>query len=288
MELHVQWYPGHMARARRQLLEALPRVDAILEVADARAPRSSRHPELPELARGKPRVVLFAKEDLADPQVSRQWLQWVRAQGERALLANLREGGWIARTVRLLRSAARTRRRAATLRTMVVGIPNVGKSTAINALARRKGARTGDVPGVTRGPQWIRGEGGIEWLDTPGLLWPRLDDDDVRFALAVTGAIPDRLLDEVDVARRLVAFLSDAYPDALPQRYGPVSPDDGSLQHDRWLHHVAQRRHLLSSGGETDIVRAASVLLQDFRKGRLGRISLETPPLRALPEKGTP
>lgn len=265
-----------MARARRQLLEALPRVDAVLEVADARAPRSSRHPELPALARGKPRVVLFAKEDLADPHVSRQWLAWARAQGERALLANLREGGWISRTVRLLRAAAR--RRGTTLRTIVVGIPNVGKSTAINALARRKGARTGDVPGVTRGPQWIRGEGGIEWLDTPGLLWPRLDDDDVRFALAATGAVPDRLLDEVEVARRLVAFLHTAYPEALPKRYGEVDDVAGAPQSDAWLHQVAKRRHLLASGGEADVGRAASVLLQDFRKGRLGRISLETPP----------
>lgn len=263
-----------MARARRQLLEALPRVDAILEVADARAPRSSRHPELPELARGKPRVVLFAKEDLADPQVSRQWLQWVRAQGERALLANLREGGWIARTVRLLRSAARTRRRAATLRTMVVGIPNVGKSTAINALAGRAKAGTGARAGVTRRVQWLAAGEGLELLDSPGLLWPEATRGQKALYLAVAGLVPDDAFDVREAAAAFLTEMGQRYRDRLAARYG----EDCTGAGEAMLAAVARRMGLWLPGGKPDLDRAAVAVLQDFRTGRLGRLTLELPP----------
>lgn len=286
-----------MAKARRHLLQALPQVDAVLEVADARVPVSSRNPDLLQLTRGKPRVLLLSREDLADPVWNRRWVRELRRQGERVWLANLREPRWVAGLTDLLREAVGTKRRPGPLRAMVVGIPNVGKSTAINGLARRRGAKTGGVPGITRGPQWVTGQGGFQWLDTPGLLWPRLDRPATRFALAVTGAIPDTHMDEVEAATALLVFLLRYYPRRLEARYGslqeqaaepePTPGPDPASRATWWLRRIGVARRLLAPGGEVDLQRAGAALLQDFRTGRLGRITLERPGEETPEEEGT-
>lgn len=275
-DVRVHWYPGHMAKARRRLAEMLPQVDAVLEVADARIPRSSRHPELGTMVGARPRLLLLAREDLADSRVTRAWLKALRSRGETVMAADLRRGGWPANAVRRLRAVAR--KPTGTLRAVVVGIPNVGKSTAINALARRRGTRTGAVPGITRSTQWLSGYGGVMWLDTPGLLWPRLDDPQTRFALAVTGAIPDHLMDVEEVAVALIEFLCfRGREDALAARYGEPEDGGGGGLGLVWLEQVARARGAVAAAGQWDMARAAGLLLHDFRSGRLGRLSLEEP-----------
>lgn len=279
--MEVQWYPGHMAKARRHLLKTLPLVDAVLEIADARIPSSSRNPDFDSLLARRPRVLLLARADLADPHLTRRWIEYYRRRGIAALAADLRQSGWQSSAVRLLRRVSG--KAAGTLRAMVVGIPNTGKSTAINALCGRKGTRTGNRPGVTRGLQWLTGRHGLELLDTPGLLWPKLEREHTRFALAVTGAVPDHLLDSLQLARRLVEFLRERYPDSLRSRYG-LEPDEGVVPNEgeggealRILEHIGRARGTLAPGGAVDMERTAQVLIQDFREGRLGPITLETP-----------
>lgn len=273
--MEVQWYPGHMAKARRHLRKTLPLVDVVLEIADARIPSSSRNPDFDSLLSRKPRVLLLARADLADPRLTRAWMEHYRRGGMAALAADLRKSGWQGPTVRLLRRVGG--RPSGALRAMVVGIPNTGKSTAINGLSGRKGTRTGNRPGVTRGIQWLTGRHGLELLDTPGLLWPKLEREETRFALAVTGAIPDHLLDVLQVAQRLLEFLRARYPEAVRARYGldPAAPE--AADPSRALEWIGRVRATLAPGGEVDVERAAQVLIQDFRQGRLGGITLETP-----------
>lgn len=260
-----------MAKARRELQTRLKLVDVVLEVIDARIPDTSRHPQLLVSGRPLPRVLLLSKADLADERATRQWVDYFNAQGWPALASDARTGGWAARARRLLHSAARPKR-PGTVRVLVAGLPNVGKSTAINSLTGRSKARTGAAAGVTRSLQWLSGGPGLQLLDSPGVLWPQRTTGLAAVYLAATGAVPETAYDPVDAAKALLALLMERFPDAVERRYGPApaSADDA-------LAWVGRRRGCLLPGGEVDLERAAAVVLGDFREGRLGRWTLEEP-----------
>ncbi len=282
MNSSIQWYPGHMAKAKRKISESLTLVDAVVEIVDSRIPRSSRNPDLASLVKSKPQIVLLCKSDLADSSVTRQWLEWFKSQGIPAMSADCRSGKGLEGFMPLLKSTLKEKIEKwqakgmtnPTVRIMVVGIPNVGKSSFINRMTRGKKAIVGDRPGVTKGNQWFSIDKGVELLDTPGVLWPKFDDPSVGKALAFTGAIKDEILDTTTLASELLEILSAGYPDVLKRyKINEVSGKSG------WelLELVARGRSMLIRGGEPDLDRAAKTVLDEFRGGKLGAVSLEKP-----------
>lgn len=282
--MSVQWYPGHMAKTKRELLRHLKGVDVVVEALDARIPAASRNPDIDTLLSGMVRMVVLNKADLADPAKTRRWLDHFQEQGFAAAATEAQGGGGVRELLSIAECLAEQRlaawigkgRQRRAVRLMVVGIPNVGKSSLINRMAGRSGAKTGDVPGVTRGPQWLRVGAGLELLDTPGLLWPKLGDPEVSFRLAATGAIDTRLFRVEEVAVRLVAWLEEHAPEAVKTRF-EVSEEDrrdpGTI-----LEAIGRRRGCLTAGGRVDLERAATTFLGEFRKGRLGAYTLDDPP----------
>ena len=282
-KLNIQWYPGHMTKAGRMISANVQNVDAVCEILDARIPLASRNPDIDTLAAGKPRLVLLNRADLADPKVTALWREWFKARGLAVLETDCRSGRGVngfAPAVRALLKdllAQRAAKGQATraVRVMVLGIPNVGKSTFINRVAGKKAAAVSDRPGVTRGRQWISVDRGLELLDTPGILWPRFDSQEVGELLAVTGAIKDDVLDRETLAANFLVRLSRLYPDALRQRY-KLEPDSGMAGWEL-LEAAAKKRGFLAGRGEYDTERMSAVLLDEFRGGKLGRITLERP-----------
>lgn len=301
---NIQWFPGHMAKTRRKIGESLSLVDAVAEIVDARIPASSRNPELAGILAGKPALILLNKADLADPAATAAWMQKYKAEKVLPLQVDCKTG----RGLREFRPAVRQlladrleqyRKKGMEgkpLRVMVVGIPNVGKSSFINRLAGGSRAKVEDRPGVTRGNQWFKVADDLELLDTPGVLWPKFDDPAVGERLAFTGAIKDQVVDTETLAAALLAYLGRQYASLLQGRYGfspadiPLEEDDMLLTEDtggtdgkeiRWgyamLTAIGERRRMFISGGEVDTARAAAILLDEFRSGKLGRISLEWP-----------
>jgi ribosome biogenesis GTPase A len=272
----IKWYPGHMARARRQIVEVLAKIDVVIEVLDARLPASSANPLLDELRHGKSCIKVLNKHDLADPVVTKAWVRhFEQKSGVRALPLEARQRSEVGQILNLCRRLAPHRGRPGrTLRAMVVGIPNVGKSTLINTLAGKKMARVGDKPAITTCPQQIDLRNGIHLNDTPGLLWPVMSDQDGAYRLAVSGAIGDSAMDYVDVALFAAGFMMERYPELLKGRYRldalPESPSE-------LLDEIGRRRGCLSGGGGVDLYRASEVLLRELRAGKIGRISLEDP-----------
>lgn len=260
-----------MAKARRELQARLKLVNVVLEIVDARIPDTSRHPRLLADGRPLPRVMLLAKADLADESLTDEWLAYFRARGVPALAGDLRTAGWVAPARRWLRSAAKPKR-GSTVRVLVAGLPNVGKSTAINSLAGRSKATTGATAGVTRSLQWLSGGAGLQLLDSPGVLWPEKTTGLAAVYLAATGAVPETAYEPAEAAKELLALLLKRFPEALARRYGRelLTASDA-------LEHVGRRRGCLLPGGGVDVDRAASVVLSDFRSGRLGRFTLERP-----------
>lgn len=283
-KLNIQWYPGHMTKAGRMISANVANVDAVCEILDARIPTASRNPDIDSLAAGKPRLVLLNRSDLADPSASAQWKAHFKAQGMAVLETDCKSGkgvGAFSGAVRsllkpLLEQRAAKGQATRALRVMVLGIPNVGKSTFINRVAGKKAAAVSDRPGVTRGRQWITVDRGLELLDTPGILWPKFDSQEVGELLAVTGAIKDDVLDRETLAANFLVRLSRLYPDALRQRY-KLDPDAGMAGWEL-LEQAAKNRGFLSGRGEYDTERMSAVLLDEFRGGKLGRITLERPP----------
>ena len=279
----VQWFPGHMARTRRQIRECLPLVDAVTELLDARIPESSKNPELSALIGNKPRIVLLNKCDLADAQTTKQWLSHFEAMGAGALAVDCRSGKGLNAYHGLVRNILADKIRANTekgmagkpLRVMVVGIPNTGKSSFINRIAGKNRAKVADKPGVTRQNQWFAIGNGIELLDTPGVLWPKFEDPKVGDRLAFIGSVKDEILDSELMAVRLLEVLQSDYADRLQQRYGILPTPDA--QPWEVLEQIGRKRGMLVRGGEIDTERAANMLLDEYRDGRLGRISLEKP-----------
>ncbi len=281
--MNIQWYPGHMAKTRRMIVEQMKRMDAVCEILDARIPLSSRNPDVEELTGEKPRLIVLNRTDLADPAATRQWAAYFRGKGYAVLEANAKAGqgtGRFAGAVRELlaeKIAAYTERGQAgrTLRVMILGIPNVGKSTFINKVSGRKTAKAEDRPGVTRSKQWIAVDRSLELLDTPGMLWPKFDDPAVGMRLACTGAVRDEIVDLEELASHLMAYLGGQYPGALLQRYKvEAEPEDAGFT---LLEKAGRKRGFLVRGGGVDTERMARILLDEFRDGRLGRFTLELP-----------
>lgn len=279
--MHFQWYPGHMTKARRMMQENIKLIDLIIELVDARIPLSSRNPDIDELGKNKARLILLNKADLAEDRRNDEWLEYFKEKGYSAVKVNSKKGGGIKSIQSVIQEACREKterdRKRGILnrpvRAMVVGIPNVGKSTFINALAGKACAKTGNKPGVTKGKQWIRLNKNVELLDTPGILWPKFEDQEVGLKLAFIGSIKDEILQTEELAAELIRFLNRAYPGVLDGKYRIEASEDPY----ETLGMIAESRHCLTKGSGYDTEKAASILLDDFRNGNLGRITLETP-----------
>lgn len=285
--MDYQWYPGHMTKARRMMQENMALIDLLIELTDARAPQSGRNPDIDTLAKGKSRIIVLNKADLADSALTESWRAHFEAEGILTAAVDSRNGSGVRQLKPLIDRACeekieRNRRRGIVnrpVRAMIAGIPNVGKSTFINSFAGKAVARTGDKPGVTKGKQWIRLNKNVELLDTPGILWPKFDDQVIGMRLAILGSIRDEITDEGELAVWMIRYLMDAYPAALEERYGiGADESEGSSNPAACvLEKIALRRGCLKAGGEADLAKASKVLIDDFRSGRLGRITLERP-----------
>ena len=278
----INWYPGHMAKAKRMLEENLKLIDVVIELVDARAPQSTRNPDFDRLFRGKARVLLLNKSDLSDPATNKRWIGYYKGKGIEA--AEITAGAQNARTqtIRLIESATealvkRFEEKGAkkTVRALIAGIPNVGKSTLINRIAGEKRAQTGDKPGVTKGKQWVKITPHLELLDSPGLLWPKLGDDRIGEHLAYIGSINDEILNIEELSARLLSELKKLAPAALYERYKKLSADTPD---EALLEGVAKSRGFILKGGVYDTERAARIVLDEFRAGKIARVSLERPP----------
>ncbi len=279
--MHFQWYPGHMTKARRMMQENIKLIDLVIELVDARIPLSSRNPDIDELGKNKARLILLNKADLAEDKWNDAWIRYFEEKGFSAVKVNSKKGGGMKSIHSVIQEACkekieRDRKRGILnrpVRAMVVGIPNVGKSTFINTLSGKAAAKTGNKPGVTKGKQWIRLNKQVELLDTPGILWPKFEDQAVGLRLAYIGSIKDEILNTEELAAELVGFLNRYYPGVLENKYETESDTDGYGM----LQKIAQSRHCLNKGNELDIEKAAFLMLDDFRNGRLGRLTLEYP-----------
>lgn len=295
--MNIQWYPGHMTRTRRRMADSLKQVDAVCEVVDARIPQVSRNPDMDEIAGNKPRLMVMNRTDLADPESTKLWAAFYRRQGYAVLTTDAKSGAGVAKFSAAVRSLLAEKikvwnekgQTGRSVKIMVVGIPNVGKSTFINKVLGKKSAKAADKPGVTRGQQWFRVESGLELLDTPGILWPKLDDERTGIYLAVTGAVKDDVLDVETLACKLMEILYNKAPQLLVNRYKiqlPEKDEELDFLGYELLMRAGRKRGFLISGGEIDTERMAHILLDEFRGGKLGRITLETPDEYASEDNG--
>lgn len=286
--MNIQWYPGHMAKTRRQMLENLKNIDIVCEVVDARIPMVSRNPDMDEIAGAKPRMIILNRIDLAAPDETRRWAAYFRAKGWAVLETDSQHGKGTEKFAAAAREVladkiAQWNEKGQTgraVRVMVVGIPNVGKSTFINRILGRKSANAADKPGVTRGAQWFRVGDGIDLLDTPGILWPKFDDERTGLLLASTGAVKDDILDVETLACKLFEILAVRAPEAIVSRYKLTLPAPGEevdFLGYTLLEQAGRKRGFMIRGGEIDTGRMARVFLDEYRGGVLGRITLETP-----------
>lgn len=282
-EMNIQWYPGHMTKTRRMIQSQLKNMDAVCEILDARIPLSSRNPDVEELTAGKPRLIVLNRIDVADSEATRRWAAWFKGRGFAVLEVNAKEGQGTARFAAAVRELlaeklaayAEKGQAGRMVRVMILGIPNVGKSTFINKVAKRKTAKAEDRPGVTRTQQWVPVDRSLELMDTPGMLWPKFDDPQVGLHLAFTGAVRDEILDTETLACRLMELLAQRYPQALAERYKiEIAPEDTGYD---LLIKAGRRRGFMIRGGEVDTERMAKILLDEFRGGKLGRFTLELP-----------
>ena len=284
--MNYQWYPGHMTRAKRMMQEDVRLVELMIELVDARAPVSSRNPDIDEIGKGKSRILLLNKSDLADEKYNALWKEFFREKGFFVQEINARSGAGIKGILPLIQEACREkterdRRRGIMnrpVRAMVTGIPNVGKSTFINSFAGKAAARTGNKPGVTKGKQWIRLNKNLELLDTPGILWPKFEDRKVGERLAMIGTINDEILQTEELAAAIITWLTRHCPGRLEERYGIAGNAAGEGQRsDQMLEKIAVSRRCFQKGETPDLVRASRILVDDFRSGKIGRITLEHP-----------
>lgn len=284
-QVDIQWFPGHMAKTRRLMKENLPLVDVVVEITDSRVPFSSRNPEMKSLVGGKPRVVVLNKCDMADEAITQEWIEYYKSNGIRALATDCRSGRGLNKLAPLVREVlkAELEKRAKKgmegkpIRMMIVGIPNVGKSSFINRIAGGKRAKVEDRPGVTRGKQWVTLDKGIDMLDMPGVLWPKFEDKTVGEHLAFTGAVKDDILDIETLAARLADVLNHEAHKQLCERYKLTDEETFEIEPFALLELIGAKRGMKISGGEIDTERAAAMLLDEFRGGKIGRITLERP-----------
>lgn len=277
--MQFQWYPGHMTKARRMMEEDIKLIDLVIELVDARLPLSSRNPDIDRIGKNKSRLILLNKSDLADERLTKEWADWFEAQGYFTVMVNSRNGAGMKVINNVVKEACkekieRDRKRGILnrpVRAMVVGIPNVGKSTFINSYAKKACTKTGNKPGVTKGKQWIKLSNTLELLDTPGILWPKFEDQTVGLKLAFVGSIKDDILNTTELAMELLKYLMKEYPGVVAGRYELEEQADSLGV----LTDIARNRKCLLKGNELDIDKAAKILLEEFRSGKLGRISLE-------------
>ena len=281
--MNIQWYPGHMTKTRRQMEEDVKLVDLVAEVVDARIPISSRNPDIDAMVGSHPRLIIFNRADQADQVMTARWISWFKDKGWGVMETDAKIGKGVGQFSAAARSVLRDKiavwkakgQVGRPIRAMVVGVPNVGKSTFINKVAKRKSTKASDRPGITRGKQWVTVDNGLELLDTPGILWPKFEDETIGLHLAFTGAVKDEVTDMEGLACALLELLQERYPGALKERYKLTCLD--GLPGWKLLEQAARRRGMLVSGGEADTERMAKVLLDEFRGGKLGRFTLEAP-----------
>lgn len=277
--MNYQWYPGHMTKAKRMMQENIKLIDLVIEVTDARIPLSSRNPDIDELGKNKARLILLNKADLADDSRTEQWMEYFRSKGYYAVKINARSGAGMKGILPVIMESCkekieRDRRRGILnrpVRAMVVGIPNVGKSTFINSFAGKACTKTGNKPGVTKGKQWIRINKNVELLDTPGILWPKFEDQEVGAKLAMVGSIKDEILNLEELSLELLAYLHREYEGILEQRYQITESENNVTM----LEEIARNRKCIQKGQELDYTKAVNILLEEFRNGKIGRITLE-------------
>ena len=282
--MNYQWYPGHMTKAKRMMQENIGLIDLVIELVDARIPFSSRNPDIDELGKNKSRIILLNKSDLADASANRLWMDYFKDKGFHVLEVNARSGQGLKSIHALVREACkekieRDRKRGIKnrpIRAIVVGIPNVGKSTFINSFAGKACTKTGNKPGVTKGKQWIRMNKELELLDTPGILWPKFESKEVGRNLALIGSMNDEILEMTELAGDLIAYLLIHYREQLSDRYGMDEQDDMATPL-AVLTHICENRKCYKRGKEPDYEKASSIVMEDFRSGRIGRITLELP-----------
>ena len=273
---NINWYPGHMKKTRELIQQNLKMVDAVVEVIDARIPVSSRNPIIDELVRGKPRIIVLNKSDLADENASRAWTEALRTDGSRTLAMNCMSGGGVKELFRLLERMESEKNRDRAMqkayRLMIVGVPNVGKSSLINRMTGKKSAQTGDRPGVTKGKQWLKLQNGMQLLDTPGILWPKFEDPKAGMNLAFCGSIKDEILDIPTVGMELISVLAENYPQLLAERYKLDGIAETPLEN---MENMALKRGCILPGKRIDYERIGKLVLDEFRSGKIGRITLE-------------
>ncbi|WP_058485546.1 ribosome biogenesis GTPase YlqF [Defluviitalea phaphyphila] len=281
--MNIQWYPGHMSKTKKLIMENLKLVDIIIELVDARIPYSSKNPNIDELSKHKPRIIVMNKSDLADENVTSKWVDWFKNQGYGVVVINSITGKGISTVYDLAKKMLKEKiekdkkrgRIFRPIRAMVVGIPNVGKSTFINKLVGKASAKTGDRPGITKGKQWIKIKKDFELLDTPGILWPKFEDVNVGIKLAFTGAIKQEILDIQTLSLKLLDFLSKNFPNNIKNRYKIT--DISFKTSTELLKEIGLKRGFLISGGEVDYDRTSQILLDELRSGKLGNITFEIP-----------
>ncbi len=281
----IQWFPGHMAKTRRMMKECMPKVDIVLELLDARVPRSSTNPELEEMIEGKPHILILTKATLADPEITQKWLSYYQSQGIYAVVIDSTTGDGIIRLADAVREVLKEKIEryrekgmdGRALKAMIVGIPNVGKSSLINRIAKEKRAKVENRPGVTLDKQWVKTDIGFDLLDMPGVLWPKFSDEIIGQNLAITGAIRDQILDTEEIAMVLCTRLMEFAPEAFMARYKLSAEECKGLDGYDLFELVGRKRGMLIRGGEVNHERTAKMLLEEFRSGTIGRISLELP-----------
>lgn len=287
--MNYQWYPGHMTKAKRMMQENVKLVDLIIELVDARIPLSSRNPEIDELGKHKFRLILLNKADLADPRYNKIWMEYFKEKGFHVVEVNSQKGTGVKSIQGVVQEACkekieRDRKRGILnrpVRAMVVGIPNVGKSTFINSFAGKACTKTGNKPGVTKGKQWIRLNKNLELLDTPGILWPKFEDQKVGMRLAFIGSINDDIIHKDELATELIGFFKESYKGLLAKRY-EVEED---IKAFALLGEIARNRRCFLKGEELDIMKASAILIDDFRNGKLGRVTLEFPKVKDIEDR---
>lgn len=281
--MNIQWYPGHMTKTRRMMTENISLVDIVIELLDARIPYSSKNPDIDKLAQNKFRIIILNKVDLADDQKTKKWADYFESKGYKVVLVNSVSGKGLKDITEFSRELMKEKlerlkqrgRIFVPIRAMIAGIPNVGKSTLINKFVGKATAKTGDKPGVTRGKQWVKIKKDFELLDTPGILWPKFDDQRVGMKLAFTGAVNDDILDSYTLAVNLISYLRELYPNAIKERY--KIDFDENVSSDDILMKIGEARGFKIKGGEIDLDRSANILIDEFRGCKLGKISLESP-----------
>jgi ribosome biogenesis GTPase A len=281
--MNIQWYPGHMTKTIRQMETDIKHVDIVAEVIDARIPISSRNPDIEALVGSKPRLIVLNRADQSDPVMNKRWTAYFKSKGFAVVETDAKTGKGVNQFSAAIKEALKVKIEAwrakgqvgRPVRAMVVGVPNVGKSTFINQVAKKKSAKAGDRPGVTRGKQWVAVDNGLDLLDTPGILWPKFEDQQVGLRLAFTGAVKAEIMDTDMLAHHLMAFLAEHYPDTIRERY-KIEIADGA---EGWelVEAAAKKRGYLISGGEPNVERMSKVLLDEFRSGKLGCFTLESP-----------